>query len=211
MTETKTTKNVFNHDDLMNVLSAEVTRMVVAFAKQGYVIDCKFGGYSDGAEARVSMTDGNGWYQIRVEHEYSLFKGEFGCEGYVVRILHFDADYASAKTGTLWAKDGEVVYTEKWYRHGCGYKCVYTNDVDEWRRMDDLATSRYSNHTTTDTREVNYNAKTILDILKKRPGYKRVKAEDIAQVARVNRRLGYIIKLNRKPSKQADTNICIAL
>lgn len=200
MTET----TIYGKANLESYFNTEFTRLVNCFIQQGFVMDCQFAGYSDGSIARASMTDGDGWYQIRIDNQYDM-----PWNYYQIRILYFDASYDRT---TLWEKDGITVYAQYWYEFK--FNRVFCCDLKQIEAMCELGRSRRPellNPYERGWKDINYNVDTILNIVKKYPGYKRTKAEDIKKVRR-NYTFGkacYAIYFNRKVSKKAATSIFI--
>ena len=200
----KTTVNgkeikLVTRNDVSVILSQKVAEML------GQGFNLYFNRGSQGEDGKVCLTNDGGKtvYVFWVHTEYeSLDEKGWSRE----KVLHITAKkYTDVYLGkTLWFKEGELFFEQKWFELDCKEE-RYVENIEDWRIINEIHSNRMSLHYEMErcngvilSPKLN---KIALKIIKNKKGYKSISFKDIDFVRRVGN--AFIFNFTKESRKQS--------
>lgn len=188
-----------------NEVSVIVSQKVSEMLASGFILYFQSG--SQGEEGKVCLTNDGGKtvYAFWVHKEYESLDGKSWSHGEVLYITA--KKYTNVYPGkTLWFKDGELFFEQKWFKLDCKEE-RYVENIEDWKIINSIKLKRWHLHyEMSDNRNKvklssNVN-KVALKIIKNKKGYKSVSLKDIESVVHF---LGnsYIFNFTKESGKQS--------
>lgn len=207
----KATKNGTGYIDIEGI-SAIATAKVAEYIADGYILNTGTMSGSQGDILKVDLVKGGKTVRIRM---FDTYAGNRGNTVHVETSV-YACGFEGGKAATLWNGDGDVIDTRSFYSitdYSPFGKLIYTEDEAEADRIEAIRNARraagYRKPRSRSRRVMTkIPSETVAEILKTRPGYKRIKSEDIGPVYRIDGH--YYTELDRLPSKKAERVVKIA-
>lgn len=207
----KAIKNGTGYIDIEGI-SAIATAKVAEYIADGYILNTGTMSGSQGDILKVDLVKGDETVRVRM---FDTYAGNRGNTVHVETSV-YACGFEGGKAATLWNGDGEVIDTRSFHSitdYSPFGKLIYTEDEAEADRIEAIRNARRaagSRKPRSRSRRVmtKIPSETVAEILKTRPGYKRIKSEDIGPVYRIDGH--YYTELDRLPSKKAERVVKIA-
>lgn len=187
-------------------INAAITAEMLSYINQGYRISMNTMGGTQGAVARVDLTNGNETIRITLDHGYDY--GSWDCEdsGEYLELTVSKYDCPEDKDTILWDDRGETISSHRWFVIECNDGKYAACEWEDGMEVKSLRHARRAHRHMTHDGVI--SVARALPSIRKHAGYKRTKASDVTSITKEHGH--YYAHFGNLPSKGANRTLRLA-